>query len=167
MISGKIKDPKGRPIPGVSITIKDSYDGGTSDSTGHFRFKTTEKGEKTISATSIGFKPFELVINLSGETLTQDIILKEEPNELKAVVVTAGTFEASDTKRTTILNPIDIVTTAGANGDITGAIKTLPGAQQVNEKEGLFVRGGSGEEARVFIDGTLVNNFFFTKLRNR
>lgn len=162
-ISGKVKDAKGRPVPGVSISIKDSYDGGTSDSTGAYRFTATDKGEQIITATSIGYKPFEQKINLSAAaSITLDIILKEEPNELKAVVVTAGAFEASDSKRTTVLNSIDIVTTAGSQGDVTGALKTLPGTQQVGEKEGLFVRGGTGEEAKVFIDGTVVNNFFFS-----
>ncbi len=161
-ITGKVKDAKGRPVPGASIAIKDSYDGGTSDSTGKYRFSCSEKGEQTITASSISYKPFEQKINLNGTTITLDITLKEEPNELTAVVVTAGTFEASDSKRSTVLNPIDIVTTASAQGDITNALKTLPGTQQVGEKEGLFVRGGSGEEAKVFIDGTLVNNFFFS-----
>lgn len=69
-------------------------------------------------------------------------------------------FEASDRKRASaVLDPIDIVTTASANGDITGALKTLPGAQQVGESEGLFVRGGTAAETKTFIDGTLVNNF--------
>jgi vitamin B12 transporter len=163
-ITGKIKDNKGKPVPGASISLKDSYDGGTSDSTGQFRFKTSEKGEQTITASSIGFKPFEQKLTLGGAEIVLDIIIREEPNELTAVVVTAGTFEASDTKRTTVLNPLDIVTTASANADITAAIKTLPGTQQVGEKEGLFVRGGSGEEARVFIDGTLVNNFFYSSV---
>jgi hypothetical protein len=163
-ISGKIKDNKGRPVAGVSISIKGSYDGGTSDSTGAFRFKTSEKGEQTVTATSIGYKPFEQKVTLNGDAFIINIPLKEEPNELKAVVVTAGTFEAGDTKRTTVLSSIDVVTTASANGDVTGAIKTLPGTQQVGEKEGLFVRGGSGEEAKIFIDGTVVNNFFFSSV---
>lgn len=163
-ITGKVKDTKGRLINGASIAIKDSYDGGTSDSTGSYRFKTTEKGEQTLLVTSIGYKLDEQKVNLSGSTLTVNIVLKEEPNELTAVVITAGTFEASDTKRTTVLNPIDIVTTASANADITSAIRTLPGAQQVGENEGLFVRGGTAQETKVFIDGTMVNNFFFSSV---
>ena len=60
---------------------------------------------------------------------------------LKAVTVTAGSFEAGDNKRAaTVLNSIDIATTAGSNADITAALKTLPGAQQVgNQKVCLFV----------------------------
>jgi hypothetical protein len=164
VISGKVKDAKGRPVPGASVALKDTYDGGTTDSSGVYQFKTTEKGEQTLLATSIGYKLFEQKITLHGAPLTVDVLLKQEPNELTAVTITAGSFEASDTKRTTVLNSIDIVTTASANADITGAIKTLPGAQQVGEAEGLFVRGGTAQETKVFIDGTLVNNFFYSSV---
>ncbi|MFD2527312.1 carboxypeptidase-like regulatory domain-containing protein [Flavihumibacter stibioxidans] len=163
-VSGKLLDNRGKPVPGASISIKDSYDGATSDSAGLFRFSTGETGQKLLVITCIGYHPLEKLIELNGQPVALNLVLREEPNELKAVVVTAGSFEASDSKRTTVLNSIDIVTTASANADVTAAIRTLPGTQQVGEKEGLFVRGGSGEEARVFIDGTLVNNFFFTSV---
>jgi len=166
-ITGKIKDAKGKPVPGASIAIKDSYDGGTSDSSGNFRFHTAEKGDQIILFTSIGYKLQEQKVNLTGATITINVVLKEEPNELTAVVISVGTFEASDRKRAAaILDPIDIVTTASANGDITGALKTLPGAQTIGEQEGLFVRGGTAAETRTFIDGTLVNNFFYSSAPN-
>jgi vitamin B12 transporter len=164
IINGKVKDAKGRPVAGASVSIKDSYDGATADSTGRFLLKTTEKGEQVLIATSIGFKLNEQKVNMQGSKQTIDIILKEEPNELNAVVVTAGAFEASDSKRTTVLNSLDIVTTASANADVTSALKTLPGAQQVGESEGLFVRGGSAGESKIFIDGTQVNNFFYSSV---
>lgn len=163
-LSGIIKDYKGKPIPGASITLRDTYDGATSDSSGHYNFSTPEKGEKILAVTCVGYKPWEQTITLHAGQMPINIMLKENLDELKAVVVTAGSFEASDSKRTTVLNSIDIVTTASANADVTAAIRTLPGTQQVGEKEGLFVRGGSGEEAKIFIDGTLVNNFFFSSV---
>lgn len=167
VVKGVVKDNKGRVMPGISITLKDTYDGATTDSSGKYSFKTTEKGEQLIVASSIGYKSFEQKIVLDGTTQTIDITLKEEVTELRAVVLTAGTFEASDRKRAAVvLDPIDIVTTASANGDITGALKTLPGAQQVGESEGLYVRGGTAAETKTFIDGTLVNNFFFSSVPN-
>ena len=166
LIKGTVNDTKGHPVAGATIAIKDSYDGGTSDSTGTFSFKTYEKSEQTLVITAIGYKGWEQKITLKDSTLTFSVNLKEEINEMKAVVITAGAFEASDKKRTTVLNSIDIVTTASANADITGAIKTLPGAQQVGESEGLFVRGGTASETKTFIDGTLVNNFFYTSVPN-
>jgi len=160
-ITGRVTDKK-NPLPLVSITLKDTYDGATSDSTGKYSFRTTEKGEFLLTVTSVGYRPFEQKITLTGQgTQTIDIVLKEEVTELTAVVISAGTFEASDRKKAAaVLDPIDIVTTASANGDVTGALKTLPGAQQVGESEGLFVRGGTAAETKIFIDGTLVNNFF-------
>ena len=163
-IAGRVTDNKGKPISGASISLKDTYDGGTSDSLGNYKFRTAEKGQQTVLATSIGFKLAEQSILIKESIINLNIVLREEPSELKAVVVTAGTFEASDTKRTTVLTPIDIVTTASANADVTAAIKTLPGPQQVGEQEGLFVRGGTAQETKVFIDGTQVNNFFFSSV---
>lgn len=165
LISGVVRDNKA-PINGASIAIKDSYDGATTDSTGKFSFRTTEKGEQTLIVSAIGYKTYEQKINLSSSIQNLSIVLKEEINEMRAVVITAGAFEASDKKRATVLSSLDVVTTASANADITGAIKTLPGAQQVGEAEGLFVRGGTASETKIFIDGTLVNNFFYTSEPN-
>ncbi|HEY0750489.1 MAG TPA: carboxypeptidase-like regulatory domain-containing protein, partial [Chitinophagaceae bacterium] len=134
-IKGTIKDVKGEGVPGASIYLKDTYDGGTADSSGVFSFKSFEKGDHLLIATSINFKPAEINVKLEGKTIELNIVLKEEINELTAVVITAGSFEASDRKKATVLNSIDIVTTASANADVTGAIKTLPGAQQVGESE--------------------------------
>jgi len=161
-ISGRVSDGKNHPVPGVSITLKGSYDGTTSDSLGKFSFKTDEKGPQVIVASASGFKLIEQNINVSGSPVEMNVTLKEMVTELKAVMITAGSFEAGDQKRTTVLNSIDIVTTASANADITAAIKTLPGTQQVGETEGLFVRGGTANESKTFIDGTLVNNFYYS-----
>jgi hypothetical protein len=163
-ISGKVKDNKGAPVPGASISIKDSYDGATTDSTGKYVFTTTEKGAHILTASSIGYKAFEQNIQIVSEALVVDIQLKEEPNELKAVTITAGAFAAGDSKRGAVLNSLDIATTAGSNADITAALKTLPGAQQVGEQEGLFVRGGAGYETKQYIDGTLVNNPYYSSV---
>lgn len=164
-INGTVKDNRGHIIAGASIAVKGSYDGGLSDSTGHFSFKTFEKGQQTLVATNIGYKPVEQTVTIGADPIDIIFSLKEEVNELKAVTVTAGSFEAGDKKRAaTVLSSLDVVTTGGANADITAVVKTLPGAQQVGEQEGLFVRGGAGYETKQFIDGTLVNNPFFSSV---
>ncbi|MFY7965240.1 MAG: carboxypeptidase-like regulatory domain-containing protein, partial [Chitinophagaceae bacterium] len=162
-ISGSIKDQKGRKLKGVSITLKNSYDGAVSDSLGNFTFKTFEKGNFVVEAKMLDYTTVTQNITIAKEPISLTFILKEELNELKAVTVTAGSFEAGDRKRAaTVMSSLDVVTTASANGDITSAVKTLPGAQQVGEQEGLFVRGGAGYETKQFIDGTYVNNPFFS-----
>ncbi len=163
IITGTVTDGKKQPVPGASLAIKNSYDGATADSLGRFRFKAFDKGVQVLIITAVGYKTVELSIELKGSDLQMPVQLKQEITEMSAVVITAGAFEASDRNRVAaVLTSIDIVTTASANGDITGALKTLPGAQQIGESEGLFVRGGTAAETKTFIDGTLVNNFFYT-----
>ncbi len=163
-ISGKIIDTKGNPLRGTSISIVDSYDGTTTDSLGNYSFTSTEVGEKVFAATMTGYSEFKSKIKLGKENITLNISIKELITELNAVTITAGAFEASDKKKGAVLSSLDIVTTASGQGEITGALKTLPGTQQVGESEGLFVRGGSATESKIFIDGSLVNNFFYSSL---
>jgi CarboxypepD_reg-like domain len=165
IIQGKIKDNKGRSLPGASISLKDTYDGTVSDSLGTYKFSTTEKGDAIFIVSNIGYRSYEQKITISSAPIVIDVILKEELSELKAVTVISGSFAAGDTKRAaTVLNSLDVVTVGGGNADITAAVKTLPGAQQIGEQEGLFVRGGTGYETKQFIDGTLVNNPYYTSI---
>ncbi|MDP4129850.1 MAG: TonB-dependent receptor [Bacteroidota bacterium] len=164
IVSGKIKDGKGHPVPGVSITIKNSFDGATSDSSGNFRFSASDTGHQVIRFSSIGYRALEQPILLQGKSIQLYLNLKEEPNEMKAVTITAGSFSAGDSKRGAVLSSLDVATTAGSNADITAALKTLPGAQQVGEQEGLFVRGGTSQETKQFIDGSLVANPYYTSV---
>ncbi|MCE3296535.1 MAG: TonB-dependent receptor plug [Crocinitomicaceae bacterium] len=165
IVQGFIEDKRGNPIQFASVSIKDSYDGTIADSIGHYAFSTFETGEKIFVVNCLGYKPYEQAIMLiKDSTVNLNITMKEAINELAAVTITAGSFEANDKKRSAVLKPLDIVTTAGANADISGALQTLPGAQRVGESEGLFIRGGSAEESKIIIDGTVVNKFFFSSV---
>ena len=152
-ISGTINDETGSPLAFANISIKNSFAGTSADENGNFSFEVDLTGTQVLQANFLGFEPFSQEIRLSGKSIKVNIVLKEKFNELKAVTVTAGSFEASDKKKAAVLKPLDIVTTAGAMGDIGGAIRTLPGTTTVGESGRLFVRGGSSEETQTYIDG--------------
>ncbi|MBN2174125.1 MAG: TonB-dependent receptor [Bacteroidales bacterium] len=156
-IWGKVTDKKGEPLTGVNVYLKGSYDGGSTDTLGFYRCTTRLEGEQVLAASFIGFETLEQPVNLNLNKLTFDFSMKESYNELDAVVITAGSFEASDEKKSVILKPLDIVTTAGGLADIPSAINTLPGTQVVGEEGKLFVRGGDSYETRTFIDGMIVD----------
>ena len=163
VLIGRVTDQKGNALPGANVFLRGTYDGANTDSTGFFRFTTTAKDTASLQVSYIGYEPFSEKIKL-GPTPPFTIRLTDVASELNTVVITAGSFEASDEKRMTMLKPMDIVTTAGANADITAAMNLLPGTQRVGEQTGLFVRGGSGEEARVVIDGMIVQNPYFSSM---
>ncbi|MEO5911777.1 MAG: TonB-dependent receptor [Pelobium sp.] len=164
ILNGMVKDAKSNPVAGASLSIKDSYDGTSSDSSGRFSFKSTEKGEQWIICSAIGFGTDSTKIILEGNTLQLNLILKEKLNVLNAVTITAGTFEASDSKKGVVLNSLDVATTAGAQADVYAALQTLPGTQPATGESGLFVRGGSAAETNTYFDGLLVKTPFNTQL---
>ena len=159
-ISGKITF-KNKALKAVNVTLKDTYDGATSDESGNYSFTTTETGDKVLIFSAANYEDIEIPVKLEGRNIIVPANLKAQINEINAVVITAGSIEASDKKRAaTLLTPLDIYTTAGANGQITSALGYLPGVQKVGESEGLFVRGGTGAETKIFMDGNLINNYF-------
>jgi vitamin B12 transporter len=160
-ISGKVNSKKNKPAANVNVSIKDSYDGATTDKDGNFSFITNEKGIQKLEVINDSYEPYSQNVDLSGKDLKLNIQLKAVYNDINTVVISVGAFEASDKKRATaLLTPIDVYTTPGADGQISSALNFLPGSQKVGESEGLFVRGGTAGESKVFIDGSLVNNYF-------
>lgn len=160
-ISGKVTDYSGKPIPGVSVYLDNTIDGGTTDSSGIFKFVTEEKGAQTIVAEEMSYQSAGLPITVDGDIADVVVRMKQSKIQLQNVTVTAGSFEASASEGT-ILKPLDIVTTAGAQADVIKAIQTLPGTQQQGDQTGLFVRGGDASEAMVVIDGLVAQNAFLT-----
>ncbi|MDR6459805.1 hypothetical protein J2786_002928 [Chryseobacterium vietnamense] len=159
-ISGKVSF-KNKGVAEVNVTLKDTYDGTTTDAQGNFTFETSEKGAHQITFKHPKYEDVERSVSIENQEISLNVDLKEQISEIDAVVVSAGSIEASDKKRATaLLTPIDIYTTAGADGQISSALTYLPGVQKVGGTEGLFIRGGTGTESKIFMDGSLINNYF-------
>jgi hypothetical protein len=124
-VQGQVRDTRNRPLRGVSVILKDTYDGAVTDSLGKFQFTTEETGALQLEASIAGYRAQALPIQLPGHVESLRFELKELITELNAVVITAGSFEASDKAKGAVLNSIDIVTTPSANADVTSAFRSL------------------------------------------
>lgn len=154
-ISGKVVDHKNQPIVGANIYLDGTYDGDTSNDEGKFVFTTEEKGTQTLVVSFLSYETKTIIDDVSKLSNLQ-ITLREDVESLDAVVLSAGTFEANDNSKVSVLNSLDVVTTASALGDFVGALQTLPGTTNVAEDGRLFVRGGNADETQIFIDGIRV-----------
>lgn len=161
-IAGRVMNDKGLAVSGASVSLDNTIDGATTDSTGKFAFTTEEKGPQTLVVTEAVHQETALPLNLTGDVTNLTVTMKTAFNRLNEVVIAAGAFEASNDKNKSMLTTMDIVTTAGANADVVKAIQTLPGTQQQGTQTGLFVRGGDASEAAVIIDEMVVQNAFFS-----
>ncbi|MUU77528.1 TonB-dependent receptor [Winogradskyella endarachnes] len=154
-ISGKVTNAKNEPINGANVYLEGTYDGATTNEDGEFNFTTEETGTQTLVISFMSFETKSISKDVSE--MNQLIIkLREDVESLDAVVLSAGTFEANDNSKVSVLKPLDVVTTASALGDFVGALQTLPGTSNVSEDGRLFVRGGNADETQIFIDGIRV-----------
>jgi len=154
-ISGVVIENNGTPIFGANVYLDGTYAGSSTNEEGIFSFETSEIGVQTIIISFLSFENFTLQADIS-QLGNLTVTLREDVNSLETVVINAGSFEASDNSKVSVLKPLDVVTTASALGDFVGALQTLPGTTTVAEDGRLFVRGGDAGETQIFIDGIRV-----------
>lgn len=151
-ISGRVIDIDGTPIEFVNIYIKGTIDGTTSNGDGSFILETNLTTNITLIASFIGYKEFSMTADINTfDNIT--ITLKPLPNDLNEVVVYAGNYLLKTASSLEQKNTIDLVTTAGSEGDLYKAITLLPGTQAPDVDGRLLVRGGSSRETQTYIDG--------------
>jgi hypothetical protein len=162
-ISGKVKTADGEPLPGVSLKIKFTSDGGITDSMGTFEIKTNIKGSSYLIASAIGFHPDSTLIKINGKEIFHSFVLKENKNELQGVQIQIRR-NLSEVNRDYTQSAISTAMTAGTAADVTAALQTFPGAAPAGNETGFFVHGGSASETAIMFDGLMVKNAFGSRL---
>lgn len=152
-IKGKVTDENNLALVGINVYIRGTIEGTSTNKNGEFSFASSIKGDTVIIFRSIKMEEKKLSISIYKEMPELVVQMKEKATKIEDVTIIAGNFGVGDKKKSSVLNTMDIETTAGTDGDITGALRTLPGTQQVGESGQLFVRGGSGDETKIMIDG--------------
>ena len=161
-IKGRVTD-KGKAVPFATVYIKNTIVGALTDSSGYYKINFDKKENLTIIATALGSDT--ATFNLLPDTnkqYTVNLMLKANSSALNEVVIAPGAISANNDRKVAVLATMDVYTTAGANGDVVGAIETLPGTQKNPTQNGLFVRGGDASESSVIVDGLVVQDPFFS-----
>jgi TonB-linked SusC/RagA family outer membrane protein len=83
-ITGTVKEESGTPLPGVSIILKGTQTGASSDTDGKFSL-TVPNGEATLVLSFVGFLSREIVVSSSQSIV--DVALKVDDKALEEVVV--------------------------------------------------------------------------------
>lgn len=146
VVKGTVKDTSGNPIPSASVLIKGTTSGGSSDFDGNFNFTTTSTGSQTIQVSYIGYKTFEKAINLTGSSLTINVVLEEGGAQLDEVVLTASATFRSQKETPMSISSVKQkeITKLSANSQ-ADIIRSIPG---------ITAEGGGGETAsNVFVRG--------------
>lgn len=150
-INGTVCDESGQPVPFVNVYVQGSMDGASTAEDGSFAFATAESGTITLAASFIGYQPFSVTDDVKNLRDLR-IVLKAEARKLNEVVVYAGDYQLKSASTISSGKAVELVSTAGSEGDLYKAIAMLPGTQVADRDGRLLVRGGSGREAQTYID---------------
>lgn len=154
-ISGRVTNDANEPLPGVSIGIKGTGRGTTSDASGNFVLHVRSEND-TLLFTFIGFSPKEVVV---GNRTRIDIKLSAENKSLGEVVVVGygQQTKATVTGAVAAIKSADIVRTKNENvtNMLTGKLAGVRIVQKSSEPgtfNNTFDIRGMGD-ALIIIDG--------------
>ena len=84
-ISGKVSF-KNKGVAEVNVTLKDTYDGTTTDAQGNFTFETSEKGAHKITFTHPKYEEVERTVSIENQDLLKPAIRKEQRHCLHPLI---------------------------------------------------------------------------------
>lgn len=165
-VTGTVKDAKGEAIPAVSILVKGSTQGVSSDAEGKFRIAAA-KGSVLIFR-YIGYKTQEVTVGTSN---TINVVLADESNNLNEVVVTALGIQREKKSLGYAVQEVkgeSLVEAREPNvvNTLSGKVSGLQVTRSSNGPAGsskITLRGNNSltgdNQPLIVIDGVPVNNF--------
>jgi len=88
-VSGKVSGPDGQGIPGVSILVKGTSTGTTTDVNGSFSVNV-KSGSSVLAISAVGYKSKDVSV---GSQSSVSVVLDEDVSQLSEVVVTGYTID--------------------------------------------------------------------------
>lgn len=177
-IRGIIKTRDGSPASYVSVGLKESKKGTTTNEDGTFTLKGIAPGDYTLRISFVGLQPQDKAVTVSaGQAITADFTLAESASQLDEVEVTGQTKGVTIGKAG--LAPLDIPQMTGVvssavieNQQISrlgDAIRNVSGVSLTQQRQGtsetfsargysIGIGGGSGS---IFKNGILTNTTSF------
>ncbi|MEA5140541.1 SusC/RagA family TonB-linked outer membrane protein [Arcicella rigui] len=166
-ITGKVTDEKGEALPGVSVKVKDTSKGTTTDNKGEYKINVTD-GQAVLVFSFIGFRSQEILV---GNRTVINVTLAEEDKTLSEVVVVGyGTQDRKD-----VTGAVATIKTQNIKDlPVTSVDQKLAGqvaGVQVNQVSGtpgsgpvIRIRGsgsiGAGDDPLYVIDGFPMTNYY-------
>lgn len=159
-IVGHVIDRKtGEHLPYVSISLKGTTIGTTTDATGHYFFKNLPEGKFKIEAQYIGYKTQSFEVNIERKkTLEIDFELEESSVSLNEVVVSSNRNETTRRLAPTLVSVLDIKMFEKTNSPtVADGLSFQPGLRVENNCQNcgftqVRMNGLEGAYSQILID---------------
>ncbi len=171
-VSGKVTGPEGEGLPSISVTIRNTTLGATTDVNGNYNISgSLQPGNYTLIFTGIGYQRKEQTIQVgTAASYTSDVQMEIDALSMDEVIVT-GTSEGT-TKRQ-LGSYVSTVSAdqlnKGATSNVLAALQGKTAGAQIVQNSGdpaggisVRLRGissiNSSSEPLYIVDGIIVNN---------
>lgn len=162
-VKGNVKDVNGEPLPGVSIVVKNTTKGTSSDFDGNFVLPNVSRGNVLVFS-YIGFKTKELIVDSN----TLNVQLEEDAQSLEEVVIVGygsqkkkevtGAVAIVDSKTIENLKPTRVE--QALQGQVPGVNITSqsgsPGSASTISIRGVSTNGDS--RPLILVDGNVIED---------
>ncbi|HTL80231.1 MAG TPA: TonB-dependent receptor [Bacteroidia bacterium] len=163
-VSGSLADStNGEMLIGASVFAKGTTKGAAANVYGFYSL-TLPAGEYDIVYNYVGYRQKTIHVDLSTSDQKVDVKLSDAAVVNKEVVIHAdkNKEQVQSTQTSMISIPVDkirLVPTIGGETDIIKVVQLMPGIKRGGEgQNGMFVRGGSGDDNLILLDEATVYN---------
>lgn len=165
-VSGKVTDTDAQGIPGVSVAVKGTTTGATTDANGAFSV-TVKSGNAVISISAVGYKTKSVTV---GSQSSISVVLDEDVSQLSEVIVTgySVTNKKESTAAASIVKAADLQIAPTGNveqmlqGRVAGVTLITngqPGTNSIIRVRGFGAFGGN--QPLYIVDGVPVGSTDF------
>lgn len=161
-LRGNVIDQRGHAVAGANVFVKGTVYGATTEDDGSFAFDVSPLGDTVLVVRHLAMQTAEVMVNIKIGIQPITIRIRPQSTLLEEASVDIRNHRSIDHNRSITLTTMDVDTSPGSDGDVTTALRQFPGVQTVGESGALFVRGGSGEESKTFIDGLEITHPYVT-----
>ncbi|MSS72700.1 MAG: TonB-dependent receptor [Candidatus Latescibacteria bacterium] len=162
-IAGKVTDRSGAALPGASVVLVGTVQGGVTDAEGRYFILNIQPGTYQVRASIIGYKPVTLSDIAARTDLTTEVNFSLEQTTVQAQEVTVvgvrPPVDKSLTATRTTISAQELKNTMPVD-NLDGLVKTTASAYRG------YIRGGRRYESKMLLDGVNVSETYFNGAGN-
>lgn len=146
-------------LPYITVLLKGTTIGTTTDATGHYRMVNLPEGRFTVEVSAIGYKTIYRDVKLEkGKTLELNFEIEEDLNLIEGVVVSANRSETTRRMAPTLVNVMNMKTFENTNSvTLAQGLNFQPGVRVENNCQNcgfqqVRINGLDGPYTQILID---------------
>jgi iron complex outermembrane recepter protein len=162
-IRGTIRNAEGQTLPGVKITLYDTYFGAYSDPNGHFEITTVPANTYMLRASLLGFEPIEREVKVETQDVSLNLVMTVSALMMEEVQIIAVRADSKTPTTYSNLNAAQIER-LNTGQDLPYLLETVPSTVVTSDAgagvgyTGVRIRGVDPTRTNVTVNGIPLND---------